>query len=256
MPNPAIPLVDAPPAASRIQTALERAKARSEAAAPVPPLQGTPRFDQLPARAEAAPGPAGPPPSRVSPETEAALEALARANTATRTAPPPTRYLQSEEAPETEDEPTTPQSDLDRLRAAVEARLKPLDVGQHLMGTGEVLQRVPIIPGKLEPVFRTATAYEEGWVDAWIFKQGELTNRQYSRKMAEVSLAFAIHSLGAEPWPVTLDKVGRVLDEHVEDRLNRVRKLPSSVFRMLTQNMGWFVERVDKSLTSEALGNG
>ena len=154
--------------------------------------------------------------------------------------------------PKEVEEPTEDQ----KLRISIEKRLKPLDVGQHLMGVGEVLQRVPIIPDKLEPTFRTVTEYEEGWVDAWVHKQGDITVRQYNRMMAEISLAFAVHSLNGQAWPVTTDRSGKVIDDAIEDRLGRVRKLSASVINMMAMNMGWFIERVNKALTSEALGNG
>jgi len=247
MAGPAQPLTDRPPNTTSYDTAISRAKARSAASAPTPPLRNTPSFDEA-ARATPVAAPTlAPPPKQVSEATAEGLVRLAEAQANARPEP-----VREDPEPKEVEEPTEDQ----KLRISIEKRLKPLDVGQHLMGVGEVLQRVPIIPDKLEPTFRTVTEYEEGWVDAWVHKQGDITVRQYNRMMAEISLAFAVHSLNGQAWPVTTDRSGKVIDDAIEDRLGRVRKLSASVINMMAMNMGWFIERVNKALTSEALGNG
>ena len=250
MPAPT-PLVDKVPDTAKYENAIARAKRRAAEQAPVPPLRDTPSFDSL---ERSAPTPAGipPAPARLSEDTTEGLQRLVAAQAQARKAAP-TPAVESPEDQEPEDKELTED---EKLKAAIEKRLKPIDVGQHLMGTGEVLQKVPIIPGKLEPVFRTVTEYEEGWVDVWIYKQGDISGRQYNRLMTEISLAFAIHTLGGQTWPPTVDKAGRVIDEAVEDRLARVRKLSATVTNFLALNMGWFIARVNKALTAEALGNG
>lgn len=253
MPPTPTPLVDKVPDTSRYENAVARAKRRAAAQAPVPPLSNTPSFDSL-ERAAPAPTGAPPPPSRLSDDTAEGLQRLMAAQEQARTAAP----APAAEAPEDKEPEDKELTEDEKLKVAIEKRLKPIDVGQHLMGSGEVLQRVPIIPGKLEPVYRTVSEYEEGWVDAWIRKQGDgdLSGRQYNRLMTEISLAFAIHTLGGQTWPPTIDKAGRVIDDAVEDRLIRVRKLSATVTNFLALNMGWFIERVNKALTAEALGNG
>ena len=246
MAGPAQPLTDRVPNTAKYDDAIARAKARAAASAPTPPLRDTPSFDAAARMAPPTPTMAAPP-KQVSEATAEGLSRLAEAQAAFRPEPVRENPEAVEEVELTEDQ---------RLRASVEKRLKPLDVGQHLMGVGEVLQRVPIIPDKLEPTFRTVTEYEEGWVDAWIRKQGEISGRQYNRLMAEVSLAFSVHSLNGQAWPVTIDRSGKVIDDAVEDRLGRIRKLSATVINMMAMNMGWFIERVNKALTSEALGNG
>jgi hypothetical protein len=247
-----VPLTENPPReGGSYRDLIARAKARPHT--PTPALRDIPRFDQLEEGRMTAPTPetVRAQKSTVSPATAAGLQALSGAQPASVSAPesPP---KEPEEEPEEKNE-----SEEDKLRRQIEARLKPLDVGQYL-STGEIVQEVVLVPDKLVVRYRSVSEYEEGWLDAHIAKQDreKMTGQQLSRMISELALAFHIHSVNNTVWPPTTDKNARVLDATMEDRLDRVRRLPSSVYVLLCQNMGWFVDRVGKSLTLQALGNG
>ena len=247
---------DTPAPQPAYKAIVERAKARASQERPGP-LQNTPRFDQLQDRSLEVNPVANPErASVISEKTVEGLKALAAA--APRPKPEPE---EGEEKSETVNVSAAPveekeQTEEEKLRASIEARLSPIDIGQYLVSGGEVTQLVPVVPGKLEVRFRTVTEYEEGWVDTYLGKQGNLTNRQILRALNECSLACYIESVNGTKWPPSVGRDGQVIPQNIDDRLGRVRKMHSSVFALLVQNLGWFIDRVNKSLTLEALGNG
>ena len=250
---------DAPAPTPAYKSIVERAKAR--AAERPGPLQNTPRFDQLPDRNSPLDVQPVANPERQSMLSEKTVDGLkaissvvAKAKAAEQTADNAEDEVHK---PEEVEEAPKELTDEEKLRAAIEARLSPIDIGQYLVSGGEVVQLVPIVPGKLEVRFRTVTEYEEGWVDTYLGKQGgSLTNRQILRALNECSLACYIESVNGSKWPPSVGRDGQVIPQNIDERLSRVRKLHSSVFALLVQNLGWFIDRVNKSLTVEALGNG
>lgn len=244
---------DPPPDTEKYKKVIERAKARKHE--PPPPLSGVQRFDQLPDDPPPGLGPGRERPTSISPETARGLEALGRAQPpAAGPAPAPEPPAAQAETAEGADEPEVE----DRaLRTAVEARVAPMDIGQYLMSGGEMTQAVPIVPGKLDVVFRTVTEYEEAYVDLQLAKEKDLeTPRQYVRRQTEWAVAAYLHALNNTHWPSPLKPDGTVDDEVMQDRMRRVRRLPSPVFSLVSQNLAWFLERVSKALNFEALKNG
>lgn len=248
---------DAPASVPPYKKIIENAKARAGQDRPGP-LQNTPRFDQMENRSLSTEMPSTPAekPAGLSDKSVEGLRALAAAQPSRPPAPPPEPEEVTEEKKEESVFPPVEQTDDEKLRAKVESRLRDIDIGQYLLGGGEVTQLVPIIPNKLEVKFRMITEYEEGWVDSYLGRNKELTNRQFLRAMNECSLAFYIESVNGVAWPPAIGRDGQVIPQNIDERLSRVRKMHSTIFSLLVQNLGWFVERVNKALTLEALGNG
>lgn len=249
---------DAPASVPPYKKIIESAKARAGQDR-LGPLQNTPRFDQMENRSlstESQPQITERQPA-LSEKSVDGLRALAAAQPRPVPVPETAPEVVTEEKMETPVADSGPiQTDDEKLRAKVESRLREIDIGQYLLGGGEVTQVVPIVPGKLEVKFRTITEYEEGWVDSYLGRNKELTNRQFLRAMNECSLAFYIENINGVTWPPATGRDGQVIPQNIDERLSRVRKMNSTIFALLVQNLGWFVERVNKALTLEALGNG
>lgn len=247
---------DGPAVAPPYKKIIENAKARAGQDRPGP-LQNTPRFDQMENRSLSPDSQPQASAERTPALSEKSVEGL-RALAAVQARP----AVEAEEKSETKSEERaeeTPEPILtedEKLRAKIEARLRDIDIGQYLLGGGEVTQMVPIIPSKLEVKFRMITEYEEGWVDSYLGRNKDLTQRQFLRAMNECSLAFYIEGVNGVTWPPATGRDGQVIPQNIDERLSRVRKMHSSIFALLVQNLGWFVERVNKALTMEALGNG
>jgi hypothetical protein len=219
------------------------AKAKERQRARPANLEAVPSFEEIPALKNE---PHDPQQRALSPKTVEGLEAMARANAEE---PPP------EAAPAKKEEEPPPEDEEQKLRKTIEARLKPLDIGQYL-STNELQQTVPIVPDKLAVTFRTVTDQEESYVDSKLAKEGEMTGRQFLRKSNDWGLAMHVVSLNDTRWPALFKGDGTINEDSLETRLKYVQKIPSPVINLLLQNLGWFLERVNKALTLEALGNG
>lgn len=255
--KPAVSFHDSPPDKSskaRYKDIIARAKAKDRERPG--DLTGTPRFDEVntswdqPAR-----------PTQISDTTAAQLQAVAEATAAAREAEEPESDLEVgpaniAAANINETEPEEELSQDEKLRKVVESRIRDdIDIGQYLMN-GEVTQGVPIIPKKLVVTFRTVTDLEESFVDSEMAKEGDMTARAFLRKSNEWALAFHIADVNGVKWPPTQDGDGTISEKAINRRLSHVRKLSSPVFTLITKNLSWFLERVQDTLTAEALGNG
>jgi hypothetical protein len=253
-----------PPAADtrKLRKAISRAKARGKTSQRPGDMQGTPRFDEIQEQVEMQPAPGAntPPPTSLSPETQAALAAMAST-------------LPEEVLPEKEPPPRQLSPD-QRMREAIEKRLRPIDIGQFLMN-GFVTQEVPIIQtegASLVVSFQTAKEALEVYIDARLAEEAasirkkreesgatldiEMSQREYIRRQNEWALAAQIKAYQGREWPPAIGVDGSANEDAMRMRLQKVRDLPSPVFVMVTQNLSWFIDRVSNSLTAAALGNG
>lgn len=239
---------DAPPGKeSKYAEVIARAKASQVPDRPGD-LTNTPSFEDTQRSWESK----KPQKTQLSSQTTAGLAAIAHAS------PPPSPNQEEDEeevvaaAPEKD---AGPVDEAEKIRRAVEARIRePIDIGQYLVN-GEVSQTVPIIPGKLEVTFRSVTDQEEAFVDAQLSKNKETTARVFLRTSNEWALAFHIVAVNGHRWPATIVN-GDINEAALDKRLGHVRKLSSPIFQLVTQNLVWFLERVTKGLTMEVLGNG
>ena len=244
---------DDPPSkeeSNKFKDALKRAK-QSQREKPQD-LDNVPRFDQTGTWKEEPAAEGG----FLSPDTKRGLEAMARSaknQEKSYTAPAATQEeVFTKKAPE----PKVELTQEEKLRKVIESRIEEIDIGQYLM-SGEVKQDVSIIPSKLEVTFKSVTDLEESYVDTVISKEpGNISNRQFLRKMNELALAIHIYSVNGNKWPTVIDGDGTINEQSIESRLRHIRKLSSPVFNMLSQNLSWFIDRINNSLTASALGNG
>lgn len=217
-------------------------------------LKNTPRFDQTSSWESNDNQGSG---NFLSPSTKQGLETLARAAKAEQSSLQSSPQVsEKSETKETEKEEEQELTKEEKLKLVIEGRLEELDIGEYLM-SGEIRQKVPIIPEKLEVVFKTVTDLEESFVDNKISAEpSTISNRQFLRKMNELALVIHIHSVNGTKWPSLINGDGTINEESVAARLRHIQKLSSPVFSLLTQNLAWFTERVSDALTASALGNG
>ena len=246
---------DDPPSAAdsaKYKEALNRAKANQRDKPSN--LENTPRFDQAATWSEPAQTGDG----FLSADTKRGLENMARAAKMEQKAAEQSQKVQEQsqefhgqEVEEEEEELTQEE----KLKRVIEGRLEEIDIGQYLM-SGEIRQEVPIIPGKLVVVFKTVTDLEESYVDTVMSGDSNLTSRQFLRKMNELALSIHIYSVNGNKWPTNINGDGNVNKESIDARLKQIRKLSSPIFNMISQNLSWFIDRVNNSLNASILGNG
>lgn len=236
---------------AQYKSLIEKARREAPAAAP---LQNLPAFDSLP-KAPPGPDPSRPPPlTRVSTKTAAGLEKLAAAQPALEVATSSPEVVADAVIEKTE---AKEEDDDIKKRKAIEARIAPFDIGQYLISGGTMTQVVPIIPGKFEVEFRTVTDYEEAYVENKLANDTTLTSgRQVDRRQMEWAIAAHVHALNGTVWTNPLKPDGTVDDTVMIERFKKVSKLTTPILSLLAQNCSWFLERVNKGLTVEALKNG
>lgn len=168
---------------------------------------------------------------------------------------------------------------LSKQRKTIEKRVGPLDIGEFLMN-GVASQRVMIIPPSetvqkgLEVVYTTVTDGVEAHVDRLVADEAarirhvrlsdgsdkvidaSMTEREFVRRQNEYAAVVHIRSYMGSPWPAIVNAQGLVDEAAVQQRLAKVRQIPSPIFAMVINNLGWFLERVQETLDVAVLGNG
>lgn len=165
------------------------------------------------------------------------------------------------------------------MRRAIEKRLGALDIGEFLMN-GVLSQRVTIIPPSemlksgLEVTFQTVTDGVEAHIDRLLSDEvarirhvrlaegsdkvvdAEMNQREYVRRQNEYAFAVHIRNYAGAQWPSVTKANGEVDETAVQKRLSMVRQVPSPLFALVINNLGWFLERVQETLDVAVLGNG
>ena len=226
------------------------ARAKKKSRDVLPPLEGTPRFDEIPKSSQE---PDRKVPTELSQDTVKGLEAI-QARTLQEDLQDETVASQEflDSLPAEGEEEKTPEEE---MRDAIEARLGPIDIGRYL-STGECQQEVPIIPGQLVVTFRTVLDEEETYVDEVIAGKDKLSQRQFIRLTGEWSLATHIAILNGTRWPSIYGQDGAMNETALTQRIGKARKISSPIFNLVTLNLGWFLERVNRALTVGVLKNG
>jgi hypothetical protein len=135
-------------------------------------------------------------------------------------------------------------------------QLRPIDVGQFLMSSGEALQTVPILPG-LTVVFRSPRLSEQADMQAFVGgltlpedKALELIGRSYG------DLALSIHSINGNAWGHMDYSDRKSVQGVLRKRLEYVGNFKDAGLRVLHEHYVWFTQRVTEATDVDALKNG
>lgn len=141
------------------------------------------------------------------------------------------------------------------LRKAVESKLKPISI-DDLFISGEVRQRVDIIPGKLSVVFRSLRTGEDLYVKKRLIEVKTESARYAEERYLLQNMCCFIHEINGETFPPIMDSNDKIDDKAFEDRFNKISKLPQVLLDRLWIHWRWFEDRVRKALDYDFLGNG
>ena len=144
----------------------------------------------------------------------------------------------------------------DARRKAIEGRLDDLDFNDWLQDF-EIRQRVPILPGKFEPTFRTPSGHEDLFVRQYIGRSRGV-DAYIMSKFSVLTLTVALVDInGNIKFPSHLDpKTGQVDEPAFEAKLNKVLRLPLQWIADLSINYMWFEVRARRLLTLTEVKNG
>lgn len=227
----------------------------------------------LPANQRASLGPhaAVPGDEVLRPETKEGLGALAEANQ------PPDAEGAEEAEPlgDKEAAPATKPGDVDpdfvkmllgqqtdhmqrtERREAIEARLKPLDIRQLLVGSG-VIQEVPIIPEKFVVRYRSVSGHEDSFAKrfSWGLAKGDNSQMYYDTVMSLVNLTLSLREINDEEVIDHRTETGSVDEDVFKAKFESLMNKPFIILHDLWTNFMWFDQRVRDLLDVESLGNG
>ncbi len=141
------------------------------------------------------------------------------------------------------------------LRKSLEAKLKPIQI-DDLFISGEVRQRVEIIPGKLVVVFRSLRTGEDLYVKKRLIDVRSESVRYAEEKYLLQNMACFIHEINGETFPPIMDATDQIDDKAFDQRFLKISKLPQILLDRIWVHWRWFEDRVRKALDYDFLGNG
>lgn len=136
-------------------------------------------------------------------------------------------------------------------RDAIEARCEPLTIDE-LFTHGEIRQRVPVVPGKFEPTFRSVGGNEDLFIKSRMSKiRG---SDQYILDMFTVmNLTAGLYSMNKSVFPNHLDREGEVNETAFDVKFKTIVKLPRPILADLSVNYIWFSRRLEKLLVVDQI---
>ena len=138
-------------------------------------------------------------------------------------------------------------------RKRIEDRCEKMELEDYIMNGG-VKQRVPIVPGKIVPTFRSASVDEDLEVKRMMFGvQG--TDVYIANRFSLMQVTLSLFAFNGEPLPDHLNAEGQFDEDLFNTKFAKVRKYPTQLAEDLVNNYMWFDDRV-KDLFNEDLGNG
>ena len=142
-----------------------------------------------------------------------------------------------------------------KRRKTIEKRLKAMDLSD-LITEGEVKQKVPIVPNKLEVTYRSVSSGEDLEVKRMLYNIRKEVPRYQLDAYSIMSLTLAIYAINGHPLPDHRDEAGNFSETRFRNKFELVKKYPLQLVADLGVNYIWFDVRVKKLFSVEALGNG
>lgn len=200
----------------------------------------------------------------IRPETQAKLEEAIRAGDEQR------KVEEQKEEAKKEEDPSSLFEALDfgdlnaqierilnnkQRREDIESRCTPMNF-EDLLLRDEVRQRVPILPGKFEPTYRSITPLESLYIKRRLAKETITTDQYMGEKYNLMLLTCCLVDINGIPLPDHRGKDGEPDDGLFDGKLAMLSKKSAYIMADLSVNYVWFDIRVRKLINPDALGNG
>lgn len=142
-----------------------------------------------------------------------------------------------------------------KRREEIEARCEPMKF-EDLLYKNEVRQRVPIIPEKFEPLFRSLTPAESLFVKKLIADEQTVSDQYLMEKYSLCLLAAALIDINGKPLPDHLNSDGEVDKVAFQKKLKELLRKSGYIIADLSLNYQWFDFRVRKLISLDGVKNG
>lgn len=134
-------------------------------------------------------------------------------------------------------------SNKERSRA-IEARCPPLSL-EDLLINGSVHQRVPIVPGKFEPTFRSPQGEEN--LEILRLMSSERGSEDYILDLIQIyRLTAGLYAINSKPFPNHLNTNGDFDKDLFKQKFDVIKKMALPILADMVVNFGWFARRVQK----------
>ena len=146
----------------------------------------------------------------------------------------------------------------DSRRKSIEERLDPLKI-EDMVINRELLQTVPIVPGKLSVTLRTFNQREHLFCLRHVYKTGgsQLFIEELLNTCKLVCATFAINGAVLPEHRVNVGKREEEVDEDkFEEKMFHLSSFPVQLLADFSVQMIWFNNRVNKLLSLDNLKNG
>lgn len=143
-------------------------------------------------------------------------------------------------------------------RKMIEDRCPALNVDDLIM-QGFITQRVPVLPGRFEPTFRSMGGDEDLAIKRIIMNESkglEISDRYLLDKFSLMAVTIGLFAINGNPLPDHNDGNGDFDEAKFMVKFKKVSKLPFHMLGSLGVNFFWFDIRVRKLFVAERLGNG
>lgn len=147
----------------------------------------------------------------------------------------------------------------DEQKKIVEARItEPIDIADLIM-RGEVLQRVPIIPGKFEPTFRSLAVQEDLALKRLIMSEAkvlQIADSYFTDKFAFMGVVAGLYAINGNVLPSHLDADNNFSDVLFRAKFEHLARYSFWMLQSLCVHFGWFDARVKMCFKAENIKNG
>lgn len=147
----------------------------------------------------------------------------------------------------------------DEQRKIVEARITEVLSIEDLIMNGEVFQRVPIIPGKFEPRFRSLGVQEDLALKRLIMQEArtlQVADTYFADKFTFMGVVAGLYELNGNPVPHHLDEKRNFSEERFWSKFEHLSHYSFWMLQSLCVHYGWFDTRVKNLFKAEAIKNG
>lgn len=126
----------------------------------------------------------------------------------------------------------------------IESRCQPLSL-EDLLINGSVQQRVPIVPGKFEPTFRSPHGSEN--LEILRLMSSIRGSEDYVLDLLQIyRLTVGLYAINSKPFPNHLNTEGDFDEELFKKKFDIVKKMALPILADMSVNFGWFTRRVQK----------
>jgi hypothetical protein len=132
-----------------------------------------------------------------------------------------------------------------KRKELIEARCEPMDIADLLM-KGYVSQKVPIVPGRFEPTFRSMSGEENLEVLRLMGRISGGVDQYILDSLSIYKLTCGLERINGKVLASHLDKDGNFNEEMFLAKFKVVKKMALPVLADLVVNFDWFARRVQK----------